>query len=314
LTCSQRNVPATRCACPTQDASRGAGIIADAPVPLVTARSPSWSTILDVRPDRLPPPGLRSSIRSTRDAAFRLAQAHIELAKAEAAQIAGEVQKVAAYVGIAIAVVIFAVILAVIGTSMFLGEWILGSIGWGVLHGVLLFIAIAVACGLAAVGVSRGRIGRALLVAFVLGLLVGILMAFGLPNLAYRTIGDALLPGVEPGIRPLVVGMVILGVVGLIVGIVAAARGAGPGAVILGAVAGVVIGAISATTPGYQVGAGIGIAVFYAAWTAFMVADIARTGVDVDELKARFTPTQTIETSKETLAWLQSKMPPGTGS
>jgi hypothetical protein len=42
--------------------------------------------------------------------------------------------------------------------------------------------------------------------------------------------------------------------------------------------------------------------------------DIARTGVDVDELKARFYPAQTIETSKETLAWLQSKMPPGIGS
>ena len=45
-----------------------------------------------------------------------------------------------------------------------------------------------------------------------------------------------------------------------------------------------------------------------------MAADIARTGVDVEALKARFTPTQTIETSKETLEWLQSKMPPGIGS
>ena len=45
-----------------------------------------------------------------------------------------------------------------------------------------------------------------------------------------------------------------------------------------------------------------------------MVIDVAATGVDIDELKARFTPTQTIETSKETLEWLQSKMPPGTGS
>ena len=281
----------------------------------MTAPSPSWSSILDDRPNRpLPPPGLRTSIRSTRDAAFRLAQAHIDLAKAEAAAIAGEVQKVAAYVGIAIAVVIFAVILAVIGTSLFLGEWILGSIGWGVLHGVLLFIAIAVACSLAAVGVSAGRIGRAFLVALLIGLLVGILMAFGLPNLAYTTIGTSTLPGIEQGVRPLVVGMMVIGIVGLIVGIVAAIRGAGPGAVVAGLVAGVAIGAISATTPGYQVGAGIGIAVGYAMWIAFMVADVARTGIDIDELKARFTPTQTIETSKETLAWLQSKMPPGTGS
>jgi hypothetical protein len=262
----------------------------------------------------LPPRGLRESLRYTRDAAFRLAQAHIELAKAEAAQIAGEVQKVAAYAGIAIAVVIFAVILAVIGTSMFLGEWILGSIGWGVLHGVLLFIAIAVACGLAAVGVSPARIGRAFIVALVLGLLVGILMAFGIPNLAYTSVGQNVLTSIEPGIRPLVVGMIIIGAIGLIVGVVAAARGAGIGAVFAGLVAGVVIGAITATTPGVQVGAGIGIAVGYAAWIALMIADVARTGVDVEELKARFTPTQTIETSKETLAWLQSKMPPGTGS
>jgi hypothetical protein len=47
----------------------------------------------------------------------------------------------------------------VIGTSMFIGEWILGSIGWGVLHGVLLFVAIAVACSLAAVGVSGAGSG-----------------------------------------------------------------------------------------------------------------------------------------------------------
>jgi hypothetical protein len=171
-----------------------------------------------------------------------------------------------------------------------------------------------VACGLAAVGVSAGRIGRSFLVGLLLGLVVGILMAFGLPNQAYTTVGDSTLPGIEPGVRPLVVGVIIFGAIGLIVGIVAALRGGGVGAVVAGLGGGVVIGAISATTPGYQVGAGIGIAVGYLVWIALMVIDVARSGVDIDELKARFTPTQTIETSKETLEWLQSKMPPGTGS
>jgi MFS family permease len=262
----------------------------------------------------MPPLGLRASIRSTRDSAFRLAQAHLDLAKAEAASIADEVKKVAAYVGIAIAVVIFAVILAVIGTSLFVGEWLLGSIGWGVLHGVLLFIAIAVSCALAAVGVGGARIGRSFLVGLLLAVVVGVLMALGLPNQAYTYVGDNALPGIEPGVRPLVVGMIIIGLIGLIVGAIAAARGGGVGALLAGLVAGVVIGAISATTPGYQVGAGIGIAVGYITWIALMITDVATTGVDVDALKARFTPTQTIETSKETLAWLQSKMPPGTGS
>ena len=39
-----------------------------------------------------------------------------------------------------------------------------------------------------------------------------------------------------------------------------------------------------------------------------------RTGIDVEDLKARFYPDATIETSKETLEWLQRQMPPGTGS
>ena len=45
-----------------------------------------------------------------------------------------------------------------------------------------------------------------------------------------------------------------------------------------------------------------------------MGVDVARTGIDVEALKIRFTPTQTIETSKETLEWLQKRMPPGIGS
>ena len=44
-----------------------------------------------------------------------------------------------------------------------------------------------------------------------------------------------------------------------------------------------------------------------------MAIDVSRTGIDVEALKARFTPTQTIETSKETLEWLQKRMPPGIG-
>ena len=59
----------------------------------------------------------------------------------------------------AIVVVILAGLLAVIGTALFLGEWLLGSLGWGVLHGILAFTGIAVAAGLLALGVGGDRIG-----------------------------------------------------------------------------------------------------------------------------------------------------------
>ncbi len=216
--------------------------------------------------------------------------------------------------GIAIAVVIFAVILLVVGTSLFLGEWLLGSMGWGVLHGLLLFVAIGIACGLAAVGVSSGRIGVSFLLGLVVAIVVGVGMALALPNRAYASLGDSVLPGIEPGVRPLVVGVLVIGAIGVLLGVIAAVRGGSGIAIVGGLVLGVVLGAISAVDLGVGVGAGIGIAVGYIVWIVAMLAEVARSGIDADALKARFYPTQTIETSKETLAWLQSKMPPGTGS
>jgi hypothetical protein len=249
---------------------------------------------------------------------MRLVMAHIDLAKAEASAIGGEIARVAALVGIAIAVVLFAVILAVIGTSLFLGEWLLGSIGWGVLHGLLLFIAIAIACTIAALGVSGARIGQAFVAGVIVTVIVGVGLALALPNQAYRSIGESLLPNVEPGVRPLLVGMVLIGILGLLVGLVVAVRASGAafrgGSIVGGALAGAILGAISALVTGVQVGAAIGITTGYIVWILLMGVDIASRGIDVEDLKARFYPKETIETSKETLAWLQSKLPPGIGS
>jgi hypothetical protein len=249
---------------------------------------------------------------------MRLAVAHIDLAKAEASAIKGEIARVAAFVGIAIGVILLAVILLFVGSSLFLADWLLGSMGWGVLHGVLLLTAIALACGLAAVGMSGGRIGQAFLVGVAVAVGVALLLALALPNRLYTSIGDATLVGIEPGVRPLIVGAAIWAVLGLIGGLVGALRATGGGgrvgALLGGVVLGALIGAVSAVDTGPQVGIGIGITVGYLTWMGLMGLDIARTGVDVEGLKARFLPTQTIETSKETLAWLKSKMPPGAGS
>nr|MBA2700545.1 hypothetical protein [Chloroflexota bacterium] len=202
--------------------------------------------------------------------------------------------------------------------ALFLGEWLLGSIGWGVLHGVLLFSAIAVAAILLALGVAGRRLARAFLIAAAIGAAVAVMLALDAPNRLYTALGDGLVPGVEPGVRPLVVGTALGALLGLVVGAVMALRlGSGgsriialAGAVIVGAL----IGAFSAITFGVQIGIGLGLAVGYLAWIALMATEVARGGVDFDALKARFYPSQTIDTSKETLEWLQRRMPPGIGS
>jgi hypothetical protein len=272
----------------------------------------------DERPPRdpkAPPPGVRAQFGSTRDAAKRLAMAHVDLAKAEASAIGGQIARTAALIGVAIGLLIMVAILLFVGSSLFLGEWLLGSIGWGVLHGVLAFVAIALACCLAAVGISGQRIARAFATAVIVGLIVGLLLAFQLPNRLYTWIGDQSGLAIEPAVRPLVVGLIVGAIVGLVLGLAGAIRASAPkgGASVGGLAAGLVVGAFTAITFEPRVGAGIGIAVGYVVWMVVMGADIARTGVDTDALKARFYPTQTIETSKETLEWLQKRMPPGIG-
>ena len=248
-----------------------------------------------------------------------LVAAHIELAKTEASAIVHEVGRVAALGAAAFGLVFLAVLLLVIGGSLWLGEWLLGSMGWGVLHGVLACLSVALALVLMAIGVSARRVGRSLLVAVVAGVAIGGVLGLDLANRLYTQIGESATLALDPGYRPLIVGMLVGGLIGLVIGIVVAVRmtGAAGGriAAIVGlAILGVAAGAFSAITFGPQVGAAIGITAGYLIWMALMGADVAMTGINVEALKQRFYPAQTIETSKETLEWLQKRMPPGIGS
>ncbi|MEP6638043.1 MAG: hypothetical protein ABJC39_01725 [Chloroflexota bacterium] len=247
-----------------------------------------------------------------------LVKAHIELGKTEAGEIAGAVARFAAFGGLAIALVILALILLVIGSSLFLAEWLLGSMGWGVLHGFLLFIGIAVAAVLIALGIAAGSIGRALLIGVIVAIVVGMALGLNLPNQLYVALGDRTVVGVEPGVRPLLVGLVVGGLIGLVLGLVAATLLDGGGvriAALVGLlVLGLVLGAFTAINFGPQTGAGVGITIGYIVWIALMGVGVARTGIDVDALKKRFYPSTTIDTSKETLEWLKKRMPPGIGS
>jgi hypothetical protein len=219
-----------------------------------------------------------------------------------------------------VAIVVLALTLLVIGGSLWLAEWLFGSMGWGVLHGILLFFGIAVAALLLVVQIAPQRIARSAFVALLIGVVVAIVLGLAMPNQLYTLIGDNALTGIEPGVRPLVVGLAIWAVIGLLVGIGLAIRqtdasaGTRAGTILGLGLVGAAIGAFTAISFSGQVGIAIGIAAAYASWIALMIADVASTGVDGEAIKAYYTPTQTIETSKETLEWLQTRMPPGIGS
>jgi len=326
---------------------------------------------------------LREQIGATRDSAKRLFDAHLELARAEFEEIGDAIKRAAALSGVAIAALIVAALLATVGTPLFLGEWIFGSIGWGLLDGLLLLVAVAAAAGLAAVGTESTRIGRSFLVAVLIGVVVAIVLGLNLTNRGWSAVGDALVPAVAADSRPLVAALVSLPVVGGVVigllnllrslggdaagsdrpsvggrlgmGLPAAAyvgwlvgfgyaystgalmpdwrifAAAAAGVVVsevvfvivgrwrpgfdlltgltIGVVLGLVLALLTAIAFGRRVGAAMGVTIGLIAWPALLAADFAARGIDVDALKDRFIPRQTIDMTKETIEWARARMP-----
>jgi len=265
-------------------------------------------------PEPEPAPGLGEQIGATRDSAKRLLDAHVELARAEFEEIGDAAKRAGGYAGLAVGLAIFALLLLAIGGPMFLGEWIFGSIGWGILLGVEWLIAGALAGALLALEPAiEARIGRSFTIALVIGIVFGVVAGAGLTNRFWTAIADNILTSVDPGVRPLLVAMLAIGIIGAVVGLVIGLSNgggrAGAGGLVVGAVLGITIGGLTAVDPGPRVGAALGMEVGLIVWIVLMVRVIAAGEFDTEKLKARYWPTLTIETTKETIEWARARMP-----
>jgi len=240
-----------------------------------------------------------------------LLRAHIDLARTDADEIKGEVGRAAALGGLAFGCLFLLVLLLPIGGLLFLGEWIFGSIGWGLLHGTELLIAVAVLAVMLALRVRH--LVTDLVIAVVIGLVLALILGPNLPNELWRRIGDAAAIG-DASWRPLATGVLVIAVAGAIVGALLGARsggGAAIGGLIGGAILGALVGAFSAITFGWRVGAALGVAAALAGWPILMGVTVARDGIDTEALKARFWPQTTIDTTKETIEWAKARSPLG---
>ena len=201
-----------------------------------------------------PPPGLRRQLGATRDAITALVRAHIDLARAEASEIGGEIGAVAIAVGIAIGALILVAFLVPIGTTLFLGEWLFGSMGWGVLLGTEALVLLGSAAVLGSLG--AGRVARAIALAFLAGVLVAILFGTNAPNRLYVAIAEQFGPGIDPGWAALVAGLVSGLVIGGLLGLLAGARRGTRGDAGAGLVGGAILGGIF----GALIGGGVRLA------------------------------------------------------
>jgi hypothetical protein len=263
-------------------------------------------------PPRPPkPPGLREQARRTFEAGRSLVNAHIVLARAELATIAADLKVVAAQVGIAIALLLYILLLVPVGTALFLGEWLFGSIGWGILHGALFSVAVAVAFVLGALRIRRTYLVGTLFVAVLIGIAVGTVFGLAWPNAAYAAIGDNLASTVDPAYRPLLVGVAVWGAVLALLGIIGGARAGGVGGALGGflggAIVGALFGAFTAISFSLQVGIAIGVSVTLVAWP--MLAALALRGYDWENLQRRFVPQASIDAAMETRAFVEARLP-----
>ena len=262
------------------------------------------------------PPGLREQIGTVIGAGRRLLTAHIELGKAEAGEIMGEVGRVAILGGIALGLLFVAGMLLPIGLFLFLGDWLFGSIGWGALLGFFLLLDIALVAGLVALGISGGRLGRAFILAVILGISVGVVLGLDLTNRGWTLAAEQILPTVDPANRPLALAAATLAIIGGLLGLIGGIRSGGGaksafGGLFSGAIVGALLGVLTAVALGPRVGAAFGVLTTLIAWPALAGLDVSRAGVDTEALKARFYPSQTIETTKETIEWVRQRTPLG---
>ena len=261
---------------------------------------------------------MREQFGRTRLAALRLLAAHIDLAKAELSIIADRAKVAVGLVALAVGLVIFGATLVGIGTPLFLGEWIFGSIGWGILHGFLFALAIAVSAVMLALDIPPRSVVATLAVSAVLGTLVGVVLAQNLPNAAWTALGDWLSQNtaiaLDAGSRPMAVAAVVMGAIGALFGLILGARaGRSFSAAILGLIGGAILGAafgaFTAITFSPQVAAAIGIAVALALWPVLVARPVISGSYDWEALKARYWPGLTVETAQETLDILQARIP-----
>jgi hypothetical protein len=257
--------------------------------------------------------GLLEQARRTAAAVRRLVTTHVDLARTELSEIAERAKAAAAFIAIAIALVLFLAILVPVGTTLFLGEWLFGSIGWGVLHGTLLCVALVVVLVLGALEIPRRHLATSLVGALVLGIAVAVVLGFAWPNQLFSKVGDSLFPGMDTGVRPLVAGValgaLVVGIVLLLVGARAGGAGGALGGLVGGAVLGALGGAFLAISFSLHVGIALGICALFIAWPAF--AATALRSFDPGALKARYWPSATVETTKETIEWVRERTPLG---
>ena len=244
----------------------------------------------------------------TKSSFSRLVQAHIGLLKAEIGDIVDQIKVIGTLAGVSLAILLFVGNMVYVGGFLFLGEWLFGSIGWGLAHGVLFGLAIVVVLGLAILGAGKGSAIMSFLLA--VALMVGLSLLTG-SNIAFNSASAVAVNLPSPINSAAAVALIGGALIGALVFALLLARVAGRG----GFVGGLVLGALVGMPIGWLIGGapwswppavGFSITIGLMAWP-ILAAVAAIPGLDVGARFGRLYPQQSIEAVNETKAWLEEQ-------
>ncbi|HSH21204.1 MAG TPA: hypothetical protein VK992_01130 [Candidatus Caenarcaniphilales bacterium] len=254
-----------------------------------------------------PAPGFFEQFARTRAAFRRLIGAHFGLLRAELSEILAELKVLGVQAGLILVLALLAANMLYIGGFLFLGEWLFGSMGWGLAHGVLLAITLIVVVAMLMLGAGRGPILGSLFVAALLTVGLAVLLALNIVHDTARYFaGQLAAPLDTPAAVGAAVGAVLVGVLFLLLLWRVGGVGAGVIGLVVGALLGALFGFLLASPWTAPPAVGFAIMLGLILWP-ILLAIFALPRLDPAERFGRLKPTTTIETANETKAWLENE-------
>lgn len=254
-------------------------------------------------------PSLGEQFGRTRSSFQRLLSAHVTLLRAEIAEITGQLKTLATLAGVILGLLLTLANMLYIGGFLFVGEWLFGSMGWGLAHGVLFALALMVVLALIVVGGSAGMAALSFVIATVLGIALAVFLG---SNVAYDT-ANYFAPNLP---APLNSAPAVGALAGLVIGALLFAlllarvggRGGAIGGLVIGAIVGVILGLVIASAPWtWPPAMGFAVTIGLIVWP---IVDFVLTWpkLDIGEHFSHLYPKETIETVTETREWLSNQL------
>ena len=221
-----------------------------------------------------------------------------------------EVAIIAGLTALALVLALLMLILVWVGTWLFLGEWLFGSMGWGILHGTLFTIALIVPIGLNLAGGSVGAWARAFLISLVVAIVLSVLFASNVMRTSAVWLGEQLqaslsfAPSALPTLGAAVVGALVLAVPFLVLIRSGNLLARLVGGLLLGFILGALFGSVTFDTKG---AIAVALTVALIAWIALSALLAVRRGIDPKARYEKLIPRASVAQFAATRAYLEQQ-------